>query len=392
MMYLVLKTWRLPAILLAAALFFICGILPRATEMRLNRVDAKRAISVGDKAAFLHERLLIADMHTDSLLFHRDLGDFARRGHLDFPRMRQGRVAIQVFSVVSKTPHGLNYDRNDANSDDIRLLAIAGLWPPRTWSSLRERALHQAFRLAAYAADSKNEFVQIRSKGDLEDFLHRRQTEPRLIAGMLSAEGAHPLEGKLENINAMYDAGYRMIGLVHFFDNELGGSAHGVHKGGLTPFGRDVVHAMENRSIIVDLAHASPELFADVLAMAARPVVVSHTGVKGTCDNVRNLSDKELRAVAKNGGLIGIGFWETAVCDKSPRAIARAIHYAAKLAGSTHVSLGSDWDGATTVPFDAAHIVQLVQALLDEGLSEGDIAAVMGENLQAFLRANLPEK
>ncbi|MDE9553843.1 membrane dipeptidase, partial [Xenorhabdus bovienii] len=91
-----------------------------------------------------------------------------------------------------------------------------------------------------------------------------------------------------------------------FFDTELGGSAHGIEKGGLTAAGADMVRRMEEKSMIIDLAHASTRTIDDILAIATRPVVVSHTGVKGTCDNIRNLSDDQLRRIAAMGGLIGI--------------------------------------------------------------------------------------
>jgi microsomal dipeptidase-like Zn-dependent dipeptidase len=128
-----------------------------------------------------------------------------------------------------------------------------------------------------------------------------------------------------------------------------------------------------------------------VLALATRPVIVSHTGVKGTCNNTRNLSDDQLRGVARSGGLIGIGYWDTAVCGDDARAIARAIHYAVGIAGADHVALGSDFDGAVTTPFDTTGLVLLTDALLQEGLSEADIAKIMGGNAFALLAKLLPE-
>src|SRR3546814_6342207 len=98
-----------------------------------------------------------------------------------------------------------------------------------------------------------------------------------------------------------------MAGLTHFFDNKLAGSMHGLKKGGLTPFGRQVVRRMEEKGMIVDLAHLSHAGVADVLAMAHRPVVSSHGGVQATCRVNRNLSDAEIRGVAATGGLVGIG-------------------------------------------------------------------------------------
>ena len=198
------------------------------------------------------------------------------------------------------------------------------------------------------------------------------------------------LEGRLENVDVMWDAGFRMMAPTHFFDNEVGGSAHGVTKGGLTALGRQVIARMESRGMLVDLAHASPKTIADVLALATRPVVVSHTGVRGTCDNARNLSDAELRGVAATGGVVGIGYWDTAVCGQDVAAIVRAIRHAVAVAGVDHVGLGSDFDGAVTVPFDASGLPLLTQALLAAGLSEDEVGKVMGGNVRRVLLAALP--
>ena len=208
---------------------------------------------------------------------------------------------------------------------------------------------------------------------------------------LLATEGLHPLEGKLENIDKLYDAGFRITGLTHFFDNEVGGSAHGIEKGGLTDFGRQVIQRLEQKSMLVDLAHASKPLIDDVLAMATRPVLVSHTGVAGTCPGPRNLSDKHLKAIAATGGVIGIGYWDGAVCDPSVASIIKAMRYAVDLVGAEHVALGSDFDGATSVPFDTSGLAQITQGLMEAGFSEAQIAAIMGGNVRDLLSKNLPK-
>jgi membrane dipeptidase len=127
-----------------------------------------------------------------------------------------------------------------------------------------------------------------------------------------------------------------------------------------------------------------------VLAVATRPLVVSHTGVRGTCDNNRNLSDEQLRAIAVKGGLIGVGFWEAATCGKDAKAVARAIQHAVRVAGVDHIALGSDFDGAVSMPFDTTGLVLITEALLEEGFSESDVEKIMGGNLIRFLQENLP--
>ena len=102
---------------------------------------------------------------------------------------------------------------------------------------------------------------------------------------------------------------------------------HGIKKGGLTPFGRDIIGRMEAKGMIVDIAHCSATCVTEVLAMATRPVVSSHGGVQATCKVNRNLSDDHIRGVAKTGGVIGIGYWDAVVCDTSPKAIAAAMKF-----------------------------------------------------------------
>ena len=377
-------------ILCVAAAFFLA--VPRLLDEDQNKVLKKPPYAASEQAVRLHRELTIADLHADSLLWGRDLLERSSYGHVDIPRLAEGNVALQVFSLPTKSPHGLNIESNEDKNDDIHTLAIVERWPPQTWDSLTERALYQARRLHAMANGSRGGFVVIESSEDLAGYLERRRSSHHLTAGLLSIEGAHALDGKLENLDALYRAGYRMMSPSHFFDNDIGGSAAGVHKTGLTEKGREWVRQMEAKHMIVGLAHASGATIDDVLAMARRPLVVSHTGVKGTCNNNRNLSDDQIRAIAAKGGLIGIGYWDTANCGTDARAIVKAMRYVSQMVGAEHVALGSDFDGAVTTPFDTTGLAQITDAMLEAGYSEQEIRMIMGENVVGFLRGNLPEK
>ena len=379
----------LVVVCIAAAIFFT---IPRLVDEAQNKVLKKPPYAASERALNLQKQLAIADLHADSLLWGRDLLERGAYGQVDIPRLADGNVALQVFSLPTKSPHGLNIESNDDKSDDIFWLAIVERWPFRTWNSLTERALYQARRLHQFARGSEGGFVVIESSADLSRYMERRRSNSRLTAGLLSIEGAHALDGKLENLDVLYRAGYRMMSPSHFCDNDIGGSAAGVHKIGLTEKGREWVRDMEARHMIVDLAHASAKTIEDVLAIATRPLVVSHTGVKGTCDNNRNLSDDQIRAVAAKGGLIGIGYWETATCGTDARAIVKAMRYVSDRVGVEHVALGSDFDGAVTEPFDTSGLVEITDAMLEAGYSEQEIRMIMGENALQFLAANLPEK
>ena len=347
-------------------------------------IDALRA---GDERAFA----ALVDQHTPAMLR-------VARGYVPSREIAEEVVQEAWIAMLKgigrfegrsslRAGFGIFFDRID---DNVTLLAMAQRWPPATWFSLKERALYQARRLDTAAARSGGRLTVVRSRSDLAAFLRRRRAEPGIVAGLLGLEGAHALEDDPANLGALFAAGFRMVGLVHFFDNELGGSAHGVRKGGLTAKGRDLVRGLEERRMLLDLAHASPDTIHDALAAATRPVVVSHTGVRGTCDNGRNLDDDALRGVARTGGLVGIGFWQTAVCGTGGPAVARAIRYASGVAGIDHVALGSDFDGAVAEPFDATGLVEVTDALLAEGFTEAQVEQVMGGNVFRLLAEALP--
>lgn len=378
----------LGVVVLAVVAFFIFA--PGYLERGINQVAPHEPYAISDRAAALHETLRIVDLHSDTLLWARDPLERATRGHVDIPRLADGNVALQIFPAVTKVPEGLNYDSNTADTDQITMAAIVQLWPIRTWGDLLERALYKSERLHDAASRAPEALMVVKSGADLDALIVARAKGANVVGGLLAIEGAHPLGGNLANIDVLYDAGFRMIGLHHFFDNELGGSLHGISQAGLTDFGKAAVRKMETRGIIVDLAHSSPAVVDDVLALATRPLVVSHTGVKGACDSARNLEDAQMKRIAAQGGLIGIGYWDGAVCDATPAGVARSIRYAIDLLGVDHVALGSDYDGGTTVYFDTSELAALTEAMLAEGLSEAEIRAVSGENALRFLRKNLP--
>lgn len=381
------------AVLLLAPLSALAFFgLPEVLDARMNSVASPPPYAASASARKLHQGLFVADLHDDALLWERDLLKRYDYGHSDLPRMLEGRLGLQVFSTVTKTPRGLNMESNAADSDNITLLAMAQRWPRETWSSLLQRALYQAQKLKDASAGSDGRLVLIRTRADLNTFITAWQQDPNRVAALLATEGLHPIEGKLENIDALYDAGFRIAGLTHFFDNEVGGSAHGLEKGGLTPLGRQVIARLEEKSMLVDLAHASRPLIDDVLAMATRPVLVSHTGVEGTCAGTRNLSDRHLQAIAATGGVVGIGYWSTAVCDTSVAAIVKAIRYTVDKIGVEHVALGSDFNGTVHTPFDVTGLAQITEGLQQAGFDDSAIAAIMGGNVQRLLLASLPEK
>jgi len=383
-------------ILTTLALILFAGwkwlLIPGVDEAQNGRTGPATYPAVSAAAAQLHQSLLIGDLHADSFLWGRNLTDEHDYGQIDLPRARRGNLGIQVFTAVTKSPRGQNYTSNATDAgDNITALAVLEGWPPRTWNSLLQRALYHAQRVAQLAHRAPAQLAIVRSAADLRALLARRAHGSQQLAAILGIEGAHPLEGKLDNIGALYAAGFRVMALQHFFDNDLGGSLHGESGAGLTEFGRNAVREMQRRSIVVDLAHSSEQVVRDTLAISTRPVIVSHTGLKGMCDSPRNISDALMQQVAARGGLVGIGYWKGAVCDDSAKNVVKTLRYAIELLGVEHVALGSDYDGSVATAFDVSELDLLTAEMLKQGFSETEIRKVMGENLSDFFLAQLPQ-
>jgi membrane dipeptidase len=382
--------WQLPiAVAAGVALFFWFGA---NLERFVNRVDSVVLPGVTDEARRIHDESLVVDLHADSLLFDRDLSVRSDVGHVDLPRLREGGVALQMFTAATRMPFTFDLHEVDANSSDILTIGFLAQRAPMARLGPRDRALHQAGRLSELIENSEGGLVPVRTRAELDAAIAAHRENADVVGAIFGVEGAHALEGDLDNLQLLFDAGVRMIGLSHFFDNEFAGSAHGIEKGGLSDLGRELVTRMQAMGIAIDLAHLSPAAIDDVLAIADKPLLVSHTGVRATCDSPRNLSDEHIRAIADAGGVIGIGYFELAICGTDPTEIVAAMKHVIELVGDEHVALGSDYDGGTEVAFDTSQLRALTQQMLDDGLSEESIRKIAGENAIRVLRRTLPRR
>ncbi|HRO67553.1 MAG TPA: membrane dipeptidase, partial [Pseudobdellovibrionaceae bacterium] len=305
-------------------------------------------------------------------------------------RLREGNVALQVFSVVTKSPRGVNLEANSSASDNISLLALAQRWPVEAWNGLLKRALFQADKLNLAVEKSGGKLHWIKSRRDLENLLKDREKDPRLVGALLALEGSHALEGSLSSLSLLEAVGFRMLAPTHMFDSDLAGSQQGEGKGGLTALGKAWVSEMNRRNLVIDLAHASEKTIEDVLALSTKPVVVSHTGVRAVCPNNRNLTDEQIRFIAEAGGLIGVGYWDEAICARDYRAVAKSLRHVIDVGGLRAAALGSDWDGFVTTVTDASGLSELTAVLVEEKFTEEEIRAVMGENALRFFLSQLP--
>ena len=383
-----------------------CNVLITAVERWGNPVATPPPFDTQATARALHARLFVADLHADTLLSSRDPRLAARDGHLDLPRLRGGRVGLQVFSIVTNMPFCPGYSDCGRAPNLVALLAVARGWPVETWFSDNARALLLAAKLRAVATDPAAGLLLLRERADLAGLL----AEPpatRRIGALLSVEGAQAIGDDVAGLDKLADAGVRMLGLAHFFDNLVAASAHGVSGGGITSFGRQVLQRAHDRGMIVDLAHASSHAIDDFLdGSGAMPFVVSHTGLRGVCDDPRNLDDARAQRIFRAGGLFGVGAWNRVLClpKQAPAAdyIARMVQtilHAVALAdrehpghGDEYVALGSDFDGWVAVGFDASGWPLLTEALMRAGprLGQAEIARIMGGNVCRLLLRALP--
>ena len=240
------------------------------------------------------------------------------------------------------------------------------------------------------------------ARGQLNELNERRERNEEVIGVMLGLEGAHVLRGSLD-VPWLAAHGFRVVGITHFNDNQFGDSAHGLRRGGLKPAGRELVLQLDSHSIIIDLAHASAALIDDVLEMSGqgkiiRPLIVSHTGIKGVHYHRRNISDSHAVAIAATGGLIGITLFAPGLPRADLAALGESISYTVKLLddagleGARHVAIGSDFDGAVRTIVDTAGWQRITEELLKpvHGLDPEQVEWIVGGNIRNFFAENLP--
>ncbi len=157
------------SVVILLGLSFAHWVLPGKVEGSMNVNLPHEPYVVSDRATKLHNSLFVADLHSDSMLWKRDLRKKSSIGHMDLPRLHQGNVALQVFSATTKSPSGQNYESNEADSDNITLLAVASFWPVRTWGSIYERAVYQLQKLRKL--DQQSELTVITSKQQMRSFV-----------------------------------------------------------------------------------------------------------------------------------------------------------------------------------------------------------------------------
>ena len=354
---------------------------------------------------------IILDGHIDTpqrmLDLKTDISARLSDGHIDVPRMREGGLTAAFFSIWVDA----RYARGTAFQRALDLIGAV-------------RAL----------ADTNRDVELATTAGEVRAAVARGH-----IAALMGVEGGHAIENSLEKLDSLYRLGVRYMTLTWNNGNDWAGSSTDRERhGGLTSFGRQVVGRMNQLGMLVDVSHVSDATFRDVLATTTRLVIASHSSCRALAHHPRNLSDEQLRAIARNGGVVGINFYPVFLDEHfrsqyeemrrrlKPRTDTIRAHYrghpgesafevdkfvgqhaesldvptidrlidhidhAVQVMGIDHVGLGSDFDGISVLPRpmkDATSLPELIRALGGRGYSDSDVRKILGENFLRVLTA-----
>ena len=335
----------------------------------------------------LHRDALVIDSHNDAIVNH------IRRGNLGFSGSPPSDGDRRLASVAGlrgrldrpalESPVQIDFPKMRKGGLDAAFFAVDVTLAVKN---------HLTYALDAIGFfDSELEMhgddvVLAKSAGDI-----MRAKQDGKLAVVLAIENSDGVEGSVNVLRMLYRVGVRSIGLTHDVSSlAADGNAEARSRGGLTRFGVRLVEAMNALGMLVDVSHISETGFWDVMDVSQRPVIASHSNCKGVCDHPRNLSNEQIRALAKNGGSMGITFVPRFV-DKSAPSFNRLldhVDHAVQLVGADHVGIGSDFDGGGTLLDDATSFPRISEGLLARGYPEGDVRKILGGNhLRVFSEA-----
>jgi len=336
-----------------------------------DRGGVRRGEGVGPPAP-----VLFADMHAHFLLAAQ---------HLRRPLVRRGPDPIPLWPLGART------DLDGALAGGLACITFAVYvpWSPFFWVRRSDATVAQIRAFQRVIRQCGGRLRQVRTGAEA-----LAAARAGALAGVLSIEGGHSLDGDLDNLKAFAALGVRMLTLTHFEANDLADAAEAGAKphAGLSAFGIRAVREMASLGVIPDVAHASERAVEQALDVAGGPVACSHTGMRALCDRPRNLSDRLAKRMAASGGLVGIHFFPPFLTLGSLRApLARLIDHvvhAAAVAGPAHVALGSDMDGPTWTPDGISgprDFPAIAEALSARGFPDADVRGIAGLNYLRLL-------
>ncbi|MCC6522846.1 MAG: membrane dipeptidase [Polyangiaceae bacterium] len=351
--------------------------------MHIEHVDHRkdpaawaRALGISREAVELYLASEVIDLHVDSFIWTRIFGYdlFKRHGHglfgarfysqVDFPRALEAALSGAIWVITT----------NPARSAAGRARAF-----------VRNQA-----RLRAVFAEAAEQFALVRNLGE-----YQRARAAGKHAAFVGIQGGNALDRDLAALDLIVDDLVIRITLVHLSSSRIGSTSspmRGPDDDGLSSFGRDYVRRLNDKKILVDLAHISKRGFWDAVAVHDRsqPLIDTHTGVSGAFEHWRNLDDAQLRAIADTGGTIGVMYQSSFLGDGllggKAESIVRHLEHIVRTVGDDHASLGSDFDGAITPPRDlptCLELPRLVELMLRRGFAPDTVRKILGAN---FLR------
>jgi membrane dipeptidase len=378
----------------------------------------------------LHDKAILVDTHNDilssSVLDGKDISHRLTTGHSDLDRWREGGLDVQFFSVwTDRTPRNKEGFYKDANQEIDSLYAIVNRNPERMILAKNYKEVKKGIR------------------------------QGKLVA-LIGVEGGHMIEDNLDKLEELYKRGMRYMTLTWNNSTNWASSAmdetaapskslpkgetlqDSLRKKGLTDFGKQVVRKMNELGIMVDLSHTGEQTFYDAIATTTKPVILSHSSVWNICPVFRNVKDDQIRAVAKNGGVICINFYSGFISKEydlrstylngpgariiqdslfavshdstamktqwtkyldselnkvrpSLAQLVDHIDYIVKLVGDDYVGIGSDYDGVGSLPVgldDVTTYPKITEELIRRGYSKKSILKILGGNVMRVMKAD----
>lgn len=306
---------------------------------------------------------MFADFHCDTLYIliqeDRDITGKNSEGHIDIPRMIEGDVHLQVFAAFVEPKHM----RKNAATFVLKMI-------------------DKMYQLI----EKTDKFKLILNADDI-DFA---KTENK-IGVMLSIEGGEALEGDISLLRMFYKLGVRALTLTWSLRNDLGDGVDGVGTSGLTHFGKQVVKEMNRLGMIVDISHLNEKGFWDVIDISEKPIIASHSDCKALCQHKRNLTDEQIKAIARKNGVIGINFAPQFLRDDGKATIEDVLNhidYISELVGTKYVGFGSDFDGIDKTPDglnDISCFSKLLDGLKNRGYTNEEINNICHRNFENLI-------
>lgn len=371
------------------------------------------SVLLAQDADCIHQDAIVLDAHNDVLYASvrkgLDIGTRIPTGHTDIPRLKAGKINVQVFAVWGNEQQGRGRGFDYANRQIDALMRII--------------------------ADSPNDITLTCTVDEI-----KRAVWDGRIAALIGIEGGHLIEERIDYLDSLHRRGARYLTLT--WNNSLSWASSArdevrfpgrLRHRGLTDFGRQIIKRMNELGMVVDLSHAGRQTFFDVLEVTSKPVLVSHSNAYALAAHYRNLHDDQVRAIRDNGGVICVNFFSAFLdpmfYSRVNRAYSRYVNaqdtvnrssdakyarlpdvareevrpplsvvidhidHLVEIAGIDHVGIGSDFDGINSTPKgldDCSDFPKITAALVERGYSEMDIRKILGENVLRVLRENEP--